>query len=521
MARDGDWSSRNDSAGDADLAVRPAPSVDVADFAGQFLVSRSRRLEATNWETLESGGWIISRHASLPLHRIRLVDGTPIGCFLGHPITEDGHLLDGTCSAPFASLAEVTDEGLEAFLFSFGGRFASLVVYGEAERLYLDPLGSLALVYALDRQEVAATTTLLGSTAGYGRPWLAAGMEAYPGQNQYYPAGLTGDPRIGRLLPGHYLDLRTWTPVRHWPTPDFRSSGPESVPGLVSRIARRVSTNISAMAKGYEVYLGLTAGADSRVMLACSRDHLDRIGFVTFRSVRRPNPDDVEGAVYLARRLGLNHRVIQAIPEDQPTRDYYNLRTGHCGHPGKASAFLDTCRRHLDLRRAWLIGYGGEVGRARYSRPDDRPNERATAAGLVGRLRRVPSHAAFVAAMERWLRGVEWADYHLVHDLLYLEHRMGAWAAPHLYGIASFALVATPFCHREIVESMLELPFAFRVGQELPGALVREAWPEIAGWPLQRAGGIRGWLGHTARRWRGSLRARGRRARRRLRSRMP
>ncbi len=458
---------------------------DASSLHDQFLISRDRAIEAASWKTMEHEGWIVSHHVSLPLVPIRVGDGARIGYFLGFPIADEGRRIVDECRAPFPSVAKVTDEELEDFVFSFGGRFACLLSFGQTSRVVLDACASLALVFSPDRREAASTSTVLGSTAGLGSDRLGLPEDVFPGRKGFFPAGLTGDPQIRRLLPNHYLDLRSWAPVRHWPPPDFHADGEASIPDHVERIVTTMRASVAAVVREREAYVSLTRGMDSRMLLACSREFLDRISFFTF-DWGEPSAKDVTGASYLARKLGLEHRVL--VPDRSASiRDEWDVRTGFSGASGKAPFFLGAARRDLDLRRGWLIAYGGEIGRAILVGPEDRPEDPSDPADFLRRML-LPECEAFVAAMDEWLRGVEWADHILRLELALLEHQWACHASPQIYGFAPFPLVVSPFSHRAVVASMLKLPLDFRRARSVTRAVVRATWPELARLPFKDLG---------------------------------
>ena len=91
---------------------------------------------------------------------------------------------------------------LEDQIYRFGGRFAFVIITDDIQRMYLDPGGTLGAVYSADHRRVASTVSALvwdDST----HPVWAAESGAFPDNkaNQYWPAGLTMDPAIRRLLP--------------------------------------------------------------------------------------------------------------------------------------------------------------------------------------------------------------------------------------------------------------------------------------------------------------------------------
>jgi hypothetical protein len=307
----------------------------------------------------------------------------------------------------------------------------------------------------------------------------------------------TLDPTISRLLPNHYLDLTTWQAVRHHPKtfdPMHDADVPHAVSRLVSVLQRQIGAVLHATTR---LYMPLTAGLDSRTLLACSRFGHEGIEYVTFDYTpwrqRRSEQLDLDVARRLARRVGLRHTVVP-ISANVPAviASGYLHRTGFSGGNGKAWDFEDACQRHLDLSGGWLTGFAGEVGRAFYWHAGDRETERWSPAELLTRLH-LPASPRLQEAMRRWLAGLP-DDLPLssLLGLAYLEHRIGCWAAPHLYGAAPFAVNLTPFCHREAFDLMLRLPPEYRKRKALARDICTATWPELLSLPFNAYPGLRG-----------------------------
>jgi hypothetical protein len=105
-------------------------------------------------------------------------------------------------------------------------------------------------------------------------------------------------------------------------------------------------------------------------------------------------------------------------------------------------------------------------------------------AELLTRLR-LPTMPRLQDAMRCWQTGLP-DDLPLTTLLgyAYLEHRLGCWAAPHLYGAAPFALNLTPFCHREVFDLMLRLPSVYRQCKTLPDDVIAGAWSALLRLPF-------------------------------------
>jgi len=208
---------------------------------------------------------------------------------------------------------------------------------------------------------------------------------------------------------------------------------------------------------------------------------------------------DMEVARALCRRHGMTHVRVPIECVSDETRQRYLERVGYAGNSGKARDFLQAAERHLDVSKVWLIGYAGEVGRAFYWKPADRADIPSDPDDLLSRMN-LPTNERFRRAMEGWIHGLSGMDLQTVLDFMYLEQRMGAWASAHMHGSAPGMNVMTPFCHRQVMQSMLRLPTAYTYRQRLASDVIAVAWPDLGRLPFQRRPGAIGYLRHFGRR---------------------
>ena len=451
------------------------------DLYDQFILRRGGGASPAGWSTRNACGWTLATHPNLPVADLHDESGDSIGWLLGWAIHE-GRLLKGKVTVPVA---------FEQWLYRHGGRFAAALLSGVQSRFYLDPAGTLAAVYSEDGPTIASTAAALH--------W--ADLDAYAARmaqqptlepNQFYPAGLTADPAIRRLLPNHFLDLDRFEPVRHWPGAPIprRADDDPGITGDLRRIVAHMAGNIAGITAAHPAYIGLTAGRDSRMVLAAARDSINRIRFVTFMYEDEQRKADFHMARRIARTLGLDHAGVPLLdPTEAQKRDYL-LRTGWAGHWGKARDFDAACRRHLDLSRAWITGFGGEVGRAFYWRAGDDPSRPPAPGQLVERLN-LQGDARTLEAWSAWQARAPHQDAFDLLDLAYIEQRLGCWAGPHMYGAAPFRANLSAFVHRDVFAAMMALPPTFRRTQAMTDGVLELAWPELASLPFQQLTGLR------------------------------
>jgi len=465
-----------------------AQQFDTSWLVGQFVLSRNKSPVPESWATERIGSWLLRHHPSLPAIRLLGVDDRPVGWLLGYPIDEKGKLLDGRDVLQIPGLTEcLASTDIEQFVYNFGGRYLVAIVGVQQPRLYLDPCGSLSVVYCVHQEIVASTPNLIPyDEQTSDRVDLNRAM-GIPYTNAMYPLELTPRHNVERLLPNHYLDLSQWKRIRHWPMQPLHSEG--SVDEAITAIAAILKRNMSAVVSRTPTYLWLTAGADSRVLLACARDEADSLELLTF-----PLPDD--GAYLdtiiarkIAQRFGLRHFVPRFQRPKQEDLDEWMFRIGYS--TGELRGWqASTTIKKTDRAHANLTGNMGEVGRAYYCRKDESETSIITAARLLEHCL-VPYSTLTISPLQRWLETVPAADAIQLLDLFYIEQRMGCWAGIWPYaqsGNPGFMMF--PMCHREIIERMLTLPISYRRSDVLLRDIIAREWPELLEWPFNKPFGL-------------------------------
>lgn len=445
------------------------------DLVGQFLLCKRDDAIPDGWTARQQDAWCLASHPTLPVSDVVGADGLVIGWLVGWPIGPEGTLAGSTVKFPIAPNSDSLPSQFESSLYEYGGRFVAVCLAGPGRRFYLDPLGSLAAVYCPALGAVASSSELLPRCDGLEDRIIAE--LGVPDRDTFYPFGLTSRLGIERLLPNHCLDLATWSVLRHWPKDDIpvvadAASGAREAAVILGR-------QITALAERWPLCMGLTAGRDSRMLLACSRKLLDRITFVTLQLPDAGACLDLSIARRMARRLRLKHTV---IPHDPATRDdlaIYLHRTGNCVGSWQHVRMF----RRLGPERPVVVGVGGELARFYHWRRGDRPDSRIEPRDLLEN-RRLPKTPLLLDRAAAWLETLPVRDALHTWSLLCLEQQLGGWSGPALYGQAYNRFHFTPFSHRRLVEIMLGLEPQYKRDLCFEPELIRATWPQLLEWPF-------------------------------------
>jgi hypothetical protein len=247
-------------------------------------------------------------------------------------------------------------------------------------------------------------------------------------------------------------------------------------------LAGEVRGVAAALAKtGRPVAMGLTGGADSRLMLAALRGATDDVLFYT---VDAPGARfDRVRAAEIALRFGLRHRVLPYVRATPAQAEVWDRRVGHA---------VETVNRWMHPSVAPLCEYacvgglGGEVGRCFLWPELANVPQTIDARDVVDRLK-LPRLRRLEARIARWLAELPETDPARVLDIAYIEQRMGTWGFAPSYSNPR-SLVLHPLGSAAALRAMLALPAEYRQNEGMVRGVIERCWPELLELPINRYG---------------------------------
>jgi hypothetical protein len=265
----------------------------------QFILSEDESALPPQWPSVSADTWYLSCHTSIPISEIHESDaGGLIGFMLGWPVSPQGHLIKDQVTFPaFESANALQDQ-----LYRYSGSWACMVRIGDEWRVYGDPFHSIPLVYSSDMRFISSSTGLIPKVYREQSRSVAEDLNI-PEEDNWYPFGLTPYEQCNRLLPNHYLNLSKKKVVRHWPM--SHTFGCYEQMEATSTIINRLQRDTSAFVSDGYPYLSLTAGRDSRVLLACSREVKSSITCHTIAIPDEGARIDLQVARYITRELDI------------------------------------------------------------------------------------------------------------------------------------------------------------------------------------------------------------------------
>lgn len=398
-------------------------------FRRQFLLAPASVEARPGWRCVDVGGGLrLQVHPDLALTRV--ADGD-------RSVTLLGELLDP--DRPEASNADLTERLLGRLTRAFelhrqtarlGGRWVLLVDDGRERVVLHDACGLRQVCYVRapsGETACASQPGLLAEALGLEKDDEALAFMATRGDEDGYVYWMPGDTTVYRgvraLLPNHQLDLATAEARRFGP-----GAPPPSIPvgEAVVRAADLMRGLLAAARRRGPLSLPMTAGWDSRLMLALSRDAARDVYCYTIAYPYVPEDiADVAVPARLLARLGLEHHLIR-FPADIHPGFKAVQKASTSSVKAAYSADAQALHEVSPPGRTCVTGDAAEIFKCFYRLPGRGPGE-VTARDLCA-LTLIAEHPFALRAFDDWLAGAAGQPLHLL-DLFAWEQVAGRWQA--------------------------------------------------------------------------------------------
>lgn len=444
-------------------------------------------------------GW---RQLSLsPTLKLTLCSELSLSCVkqANRSLTLIGSILDPDC--PAASDADILSNLLSQFstidalmesTAKYGGRWAMVAIFGERAWIFHDALG-LRQVFFSDKATTGAVWSMsqpdiAGEVLRFDPdPAALDFLDSYPvrSNKEYrWPAQATIYREVKHLLPNHCLDLNSGEARRYWPNKKIPSLGFDEA---VDTLAFQLSGLVQAAAHRFDLALGLTAGLDSRMVLAACKPIKEKLSYVTVRQASMyEEHQDLVVPAKLLNNLGLPHQIIPAaasMSANFSRRFKQNTAFAHDLYGPDVEAILSCYQRS----KVALTGSGAEVGRCSFRPQLPNIKERDIGAAELAMLQKMGRSAFALEHFDAWKQSV--GDRNGIHllDMFEWEQGHGNWLAMTLLEFdMAWRDIFTPFNCRNVLTTMLGVNETYRCEPNylLFKQLVKKLWPETLAVPI-------------------------------------
>lgn len=460
-------------------------------YPNQFILGPRYVERLPSWQRVQiNESFYLTMHPDLQI--FKTVHGDKSLTLLGfildpdHPQYANAHILNdlitklSTCDTFFKHT------------YRFGGRWILIVDDGEEICLFNDAVGLRQVFYT----DVGMAKELWCAS----QPGIIAELcdlqmdsEAVDFIDSYefrtnpefrWPGDSSPYKEIKHLLPNHYLNLKTGRCFRYWP--DKPLTGIKFDEAL-ERTASILQGLMKSAAHRFDLALSITAGLDSRVVLAASKPISDSVSFMTVRQIGKPEDHpDVTTPFQLLSRLGLKHDVIKSslLMDDEFTKAFKkNVPVAHYVYAPDAQAILN----YYGKSKVAVTGSTSEVSRSSFRALLNKPlNEKLTVWDFAS-LQNMGKNQFALSHYEAWLSGL--GNIYNVDILNLFEWELddGNWLAncQTEFDIA-WRDIFTPFNCRELIITILSVERRYMQAPkyEFHERLMLKLWPEVLSLPV-------------------------------------
>jgi hypothetical protein len=290
---------------------------------------------------------------------------------------------------------------------------------------------------------------------------------------------------VKHLMPNHYLDVLQWKAIRFFPSEPLGKTGLEEVVIKASDILKGLITGV---ANRQPLAIAVTAGWDSRVLLAASKDVQDRVHYFVSSAGNnyKKHPD-----VFIPSKLfkDLNMPFEVQVCNETPDEEFLKYFGTNISIARKGTAKVNYIFRYM-TQFADRLNINGNI--SEIARVCIRPLIPMKITGSeFTKLQHITYNGnKYVARQfDLWIedayRTCVENDYNLF-DLLYWEQRLGNWCA--LYAAEQDIAIDqfSPFNNRLLLNLLLSVDEKYRLYPNfiLYRKMIERLWPEVLSEPI-------------------------------------
>ncbi|HDR6246177.1 TPA: hypothetical protein QCU24_003962 [Bacillus cereus] len=372
--------------------------------------------------------------------------------------------------------------------YSYSGRWVIIYNDPKESKVFNDPCGMRQVYYTIKDKKIwcGSQPNILADVLNYKQDTDSNLVEFISSPNfekeekSWFGEG-TLFREIKHLMPNKYLNLNNKTTKRYWIDEESTLSLDETV---VS-VCEILKGSLIAIEERYNPMLAVTAGWDSRVLLAASKSIKENVHyFVSTMNTLNPEHMDIKIPNTLLNKLGLKLNVISNIsPLRKEFKDVLEKNVSMARDLPKTL----TIQHHYDYLgdKININGNASEIARMYYGEYHPENINTVYLADISG----YSSCKYVIHSLEKWyLEAKEVSKDHNIDimDLFYWEQRMGNWGtmyqAEQDIAIEEFC----PFNNRKLLMQLLKVDKKYRRSPDykIYQKIIRNLWEETLSEPI-------------------------------------
>ncbi len=331
-------------------------------------------------------------------------------------------------------------------LLKCSGGYCIILINGDKTDVFIDACAQFEIFYDLAGAHLTNNPLLIPNRIGEPPAWML--------KYKLCVFDYCGFENVKKLRPNHYLDFNDLNQIRYFPIAE-RPVTPIHFDDAVTTIANILSGTLKAFANRQRTVLPVTAGYDSRILLAASSANAVE-AFIYRHPGMASNHLDIQIGKALAEAKGMKHSVYTYDPELQP-QEIDRFSKLFFPRIEIAPRVLNGDARHFP-DALLLNGNMGEIARTYYGVNDAAtPNELSTMLGYK-------NNRSVTDLMKLWKDSVpiDYSGKDNLLDLFYWEERMGNWASKAKSELRIATRVVSPMNNHHLWQTVLGVKHKYR-----------------------------------------------------------
>jgi len=299
-------------------------------------------------------------------------------------------------------------------------------------------------------------------------------------EQQPLPYNMTMYEQIKILIPNHYLDCTSQKMIRFFPVSRLPEQNLEETVEQTIDLTKNI---IAYFSKKYKLAIPMTAGLDSRTILALFRERLDEISLYTFSHESFDEKiADISIPKQISERFGINYSIMtrKKLPETiyetviEKMDGLQNQRILENAYTLSESELSDQSFVPGDIIPLAKSNFGKNL-----------PERLATTNYFVTKSHNYSKESKNV--IEQWRNDVEpYSEKHNISkfDLYFWESRFGRWFPNNAQNYDQFSNPVYIFNCRYMMELWLGLDRETRMNHSVHYQIIQKEWPELLDIPI-------------------------------------
>ncbi len=406
-----------------------------------------------------------------------------------YPDRSNKDIINAIINAEISSI-----EDLSAAVCNLAGRFVLIAAFSSQIYVFHDACGLRSVFYA----QVSGNTYLASQPLLFSEFFALKASDRYHAFNEssykrdrinsglpfVLPCGIGLYEDTYQLVPNHYLDMRKVVQKRYWPNQPIAKQRIEEASQWSADMLAKL---ISAANARYKLALSLSAGWDSRLLLAASKSVADGMLVYThiLRHMTEQHPDVMIPQSIFGSYKELDYQILDCRSELDP--EFHRLYNANVDFADQRTVQLALeILRKIPQDRVAMKGSCAEIVRCAYYPYGISDKIVSSSQFVYAGWEELP----FIAErLEEWFKGARRACDNAnmeLWDLFYWEHDMGSWMSQVWLEKDIAQESFSPFNYRPLMTMMLGVPVKYRREPDylLFQRMIKRLWPELLNWPI-------------------------------------